>query len=139
MSQVAETTSTVGRRPSIPFEAIGGRLRKKNPTAPDKCPCCGAALDEKQVSVDLNSNTLIVAGRAIQLRPKDAEMMSVLLATYPRVATTDSLITGVWGHLEPDCARGVLRMYIFRLRKALEGTDVHISNVMDIGYRVVFS
>jgi DNA-binding response OmpR family regulator len=91
------------------------------------------------VSVDLNSNNLIVAGRATLLRPKDAELMAVLLKHHPRVATIDGLIAGIWGHNEPDSVRNVLRINIHRLRKALEGTNVHIMNVVDVGYRVVIS
>jgi DNA-binding response OmpR family regulator len=135
----AQNTMAVGRRPAIPFEAIGARVRKRDQTPPDKCPCCGAALEAVKPRVDFNSNTLLVGDKVLKLRPKEVEVMSMLIEAFPRVVTTDRLIAGAWGHREPDSAYSCLKQYMWRLRNTLEGTSLSIANVMGTGWRLVLS
>lgn len=111
----------------------------KNPLAAgatsSNCPCCGAALQNQRAIVDLNTNSFVFRGRAIRMRPREAELLSLLVARAPAIVTHDSLIAALWGQAEPGCAEKNIQVQICRLRKYLKGTGASILTTHDVGYR----
>ena len=99
------------------------------------CPCCGAALQNQRATVDLNTNSFLFRGRAIRMRPREAELLSLLVDRAPTVVPHDSLIAALWGQAEPGCAEKNIQVQICRLRKYLKGTGASIVTTHDVGYR----
>ncbi|MGJ6962114.1 BTAD domain-containing putative transcriptional regulator [Streptosporangium sp. G11] len=53
--------------------------------------------------------------------PQQRAILGVLLLREGAVASTDQLISAVWGEEPPSAAAGMVRSYISRLRRALDG------------------
>jgi DNA-binding SARP family transcriptional activator/class 3 adenylate cyclase len=63
---------------------------------------------------------LIVGGQPVELRPgKERALLALLLMNANRVVTADELIAGLWPDPPPDSALTGLRVYVYRLRRAL--------------------
>ncbi len=67
--------------------------------------------------VDLNTNTVSWAGKATKLPPLQVDLMSILVADFPRISTRDRLIERTWGGNPPNDK--TLDVHICKLRKAL--------------------
>lgn len=137
MLEVQTSPDSVGRKPSIPYEAIGWQSRRTNPTIGEGCPCCGAAMNVVKPRVDLNSNTLMSGNKTVALEPKEALLMDLLLRRAPGTVTRDSLIMYAWPDGEPEVAETGLKVRLCYLRKKAELLGVKIVNVHSVGYRVV--
>ncbi|MDP9793443.1 DNA-binding SARP family transcriptional activator [Catenuloplanes nepalensis] len=61
--------------------------------------------------------------------PQQQALLAALLIRDGRVASTDDLVTAVWGEDLPDSAVATLRTYVYRLRRLFDGTVVSIQNI----------
>jgi DNA-binding response OmpR family regulator len=100
------------------------------------CPCCGRPYD-KSLGVDLLSNRLYVAGAVVQLTPSEAELGHMLVESYPRTVSNESLIWGLYGpgeqkHKNTDA---ILKVMICKLRKKVEPAGLAIRVGQRRGYR----
>lgn len=101
------------------------------------CPCCGAALQNQRLRIDLNTNTFLYKTHSIPLRAREAELLSVLIDRSPGVVAHDTIVRCVWGQNEPGDPEKNIQVTICRLRKKLKGTGASILNVFEVGYRFV--
>jgi len=100
------------------------------------CPACGRLTDEHlPPHVDLNTGLAMVNGVFLQLKPKAAELLWLLIERNG--AGQDYLIRGLWGGREPASPVDSLRLYVVGLRKQLKPTGADIENVWGWGYRLI--
>ena len=79
--------------------------------------------------------TVTVDGNPINLRPKEAKILELLLREQGRTVSRDMLIERVWGTAFAGDARMIDR-HIASLRKALGTASQHIRAVYGKGYRL---
>ncbi|MCE5313828.1 MAG: response regulator transcription factor [Armatimonadota bacterium] len=78
-----------------------------------------------------------VAGRVVDLRPKEFSLLEILLANKGRVLDRDSLLEKVWGEDE-YIDRGTIDVHIRRLREKIEedpGSPRYVLTVRGVGYK----
>lgn len=76
-----------------------------------------------------------VAGTAIELRPREFELLVYLARHAGRVVTRDRLLADVWD-LHWDSSTKTVDMHIVALRRKL-GDSIEIVTVRGVGYRLV--
>jgi DNA-binding winged helix-turn-helix (wHTH) protein len=100
------------------------------------CPACGRLTDEHlPPHVDLDTGLAMVNGVFLQLKPRAAELLWLLIER--KGADHDYLIRGLWGGQEPASPMEVLRIHVVHLRKQLKPTGATIESVWGRGYRLI--
>jgi len=138
-------------RPSVSAELLpdGGRhLGDRVRVALRHRPADGAPVDEAvlavgDITVDVARREVTVAGRAVELTPKEFAFLALLalLARWPgRVLTHRAILDEVWGP-EYDTETQYLRVYASQLRKKLQDDPARPRLVTEpgVGYRLVDS
>lgn len=96
-------------------------------------------LSAGSLRLDIDAHVLIVAGSAVELRPKEFDLLESLMRRKGRLATRESLIDEVWGpHYFGDTK--TLDVHIKRLRQKIEtqpSEPRHIVTVRGLGYKLV--
>lgn len=107
----------------------------------------GAAADERgvvavgRVMIDLGSRSVTVAGKPIELTPREYELLKVMLSQPGRLLTRGRLLRAVWGTAYDQEAH-YLHVYVSRLRRKLFAADPSgsardlITAEPGVGYRV---
>jgi two-component system response regulator VicR len=101
------------------------------PAQPDQTVCVGA------VTLDLDQNLVTKAGQPVALRPKEFDLLAVLMSRPGHAFERGELLDAVWGVDWIGDTR-TLDVHIRRLRKALEddpSDPQYISTVRGRGYR----
>ena len=105
-----------------------------------KCPCCGSDAKTAPITVDVDDACVWLGWRArpVYMRRKQAHLVSLLVGTNGRIATTDFIIESLYdfGADEPEDARKTVQVYISQIRKILEPLGVKIAMVYGSGYRL---
>jgi DNA-binding response OmpR family regulator len=89
--------------------------------------------------IDLVRHLVIIAGRRIQLTPREFELLVCLARNIDRVVTFDQLLNEAWGYHNNDGTPAQVRLYIARLRGKLMGESKipdFILTERGIGYRL---
>ena len=89
------------------------------------------------VSMNVSRHQVEVDGKAVELRPKEFELLRVLISSRGRVLTRDRLLDLVWGEDE-YLDRGTLDVHIRWLRQKLEhepSNPRRILTVRGVGYK----
>lgn len=95
-------------------------------------------LDHGPISIDLSRHEVRIAGRLVQLTPKEFAVLQALVEAGGRVLTHGALLEGVWGKAHRDDVE-YLRVVIRALRLKLEEDPSRpqlIRNEPGIGYRL---
>lgn len=87
------------------------------------------------ILLNLTERTVTVDGCPISLRPKELEILEVLLREQGRTVSRDTLIERVWG-VEFDGDERMVDRHVAALRKALGGAAQHLKSVYGQGYRL---
>jgi DNA-binding response OmpR family regulator len=98
------------------------------------CPCCRQKIADSPLRVSLEFNTVICGNMALEIEPRQAELVYVLRKHWPRNVHNDRLISQVWGAMPVDEA--AVRTTIYQTRKALEPIGYTIRNSRKQGYRL---
>lgn len=88
------------------------------------------------LTVDPAGREAHVAGRKLDLRPKEFDLLLTLAEHQGRVLSRDQLLDLVWGYDFPGGTRTV-DAHVSHLRARLEGSDVTIETHRGIGYKLV--
>jgi DNA-binding winged helix-turn-helix (wHTH) protein len=83
--------------------------------------------------VDLNSNTVNVAGMVVQLRPTGAEILSVLARANGEVVRHDRLLSQIYGGGDGG-TMDTMHVHVFHLRRVIKKTRAEIVTVPWCGY-----
>jgi DNA-binding SARP family transcriptional activator len=81
-----------------------------------------------------------VTGERISIaRPKHRQLLATLLFSHNAVVTTDHLIGSLWEDGQPNTARGLLKTYIWGVRRLLAPRDPTVAPIETLtgGYRMV--
>jgi DNA-binding response OmpR family regulator len=91
------------------------------------------------LEIDLNGRQVFRAGRAVNLTPKEFDLLAVLVRNPGRVFGRDTLLEQVWGYDFPGDSRTV-DVHVQRLRRKLEENPHeprYLLTVHSIGYKFV--
>ena len=106
-----------------------------------RCQGGDAHLDEECVKFDnleisLQKYELKVNGKAVDIPPKELELLYFLASNYNRVFTRDQLLDKVWGFDYLGDSRTV-DVHVKRLREKLEGVSDKwvLKTVWGVGYK----
>jgi two-component system, OmpR family, KDP operon response regulator KdpE len=89
--------------------------------------------------VDLNRNLVHVAGKRVELTPREYELLRVLVVNVGKLLTQQRLIQEVWGEMPSEEALPHLRTTISSLRQKLETDPTqpsYIGTELGVGYRL---
>ncbi|MBC2580892.1 response regulator transcription factor [Clostridium sp. DJ247] len=89
----------------------------------------------EQLTVDINSYTVVYKGEEIKMPPKEFELLYYLANNKNRVFTREQLLCEVWGYDYPGDSRTV-DVHVKRLREKLQGgPNWQIETVWGVGYK----
>jgi DNA-binding response OmpR family regulator len=104
------------------------------------CPCCKQPLPKVEgVAVSLDDNVAIVGGRPIQLTPKQAEILKVLIDRAPATATREHIVYRVWGLNEREATAKNLDVQMHNLRQRICREGIRIQTIWGRGWRLVLT
>ena len=106
-------------------------LRRANGRAPARCQAFGA------IEVDLAAHRVSRAGEAVELTPKEFEILALLLRRAGEAITRDEFLDAVWGK-DVHVTHRTVDTHVSSLRRKLEDDPdrpVHIVGVRNVGYR----
>ena len=87
------------------------------------------------LTIDINSYTVIFKGQDIKVPPKEFELLHYLASNKNKVFTRENLLCEVWGYDYPGDSRTV-DVHIKRLREKLNGgMNWQIETVWGVGYK----
>lgn len=81
-----------------------------------------------------------VTGERISIaRPKHRQLLATLLLSHNAVVTTDQLLGNLWEDGQPSTARGLLKTYIWGVRRLLSPRDPAVAPIETLtgGYRML--
>ncbi len=93
------------------------------------------ALSFDQLTIDINSYTVLYKAQEIKMPPKEFELLYYLANNKNRVFTREQLLCEVWGYDYPGDSRTV-DVHVKRLREKLHGgNNWQIETVWGVGYK----
>lgn len=87
------------------------------------------------VAFDPLAGTLTAADRVIALRNRELRLLEVFFAAPGQIIPKPKLVDRLFSYDE-DVSENAIEVYVGRLRKHLEGSDVAIVTVRGLGYRL---
>ena len=103
----------------------------------DETPAADAPLRVGDLTIDSKAHTITIADHAIELSPREFDLLRALAQSAGHVLTTDELLARVWGEEfvgEPQ----VVYVHIRRLREKIEADPAHpqrVVTVRGVGYK----
>ena len=94
----------------------------------------GHRLEAGGVSVDLLSRCVYAGGVEIELRPKEFDLLALLVAEHGCVVKRETIMERVWDEHWFGSTK-TLDVHISELRKKLEGAPGRITTLRNVGYR----
>jgi two-component system response regulator RegX3 len=89
------------------------------------------------LEMDISRHVVKVNGKEVELRPKEFELLRILLANRGRVLDRSTLLQRVWGEDE-YIDQGTLDVHVRRLREKTEsdpGSPLRVLTVRGLGYK----
>jgi len=99
----------------------------------------GSRMRLGDLEIDFSAYTASRAGTALEMTPREYEILKFLWQHRNRTVSRDQLLTNVWGYDEPVSTRTVDN-FILRLRQKIEEDPAHPTHIMTIhgtGYKLV--
>ena len=87
------------------------------------------------VSFDSHSGTLMTGSRSIQLRAREIRLLEVFFRHPGQIFSKANLVDKLFP-LEVDVTENAIEVYILRLRKHIAETNVKITTVRGLGYKL---
>lgn len=95
----------------------------------------GNYIEYKDLIINLTNYSVFYKGRAVEMPPKELELLYFLASSPNQVFTREQLLDHIWGYEFAGDSRTV-DVHIKRLREKLAGTDSwEISTVWGVGYK----
>ncbi|NWJ44639.1 MAG: response regulator transcription factor [Chloroflexi bacterium] len=88
------------------------------------------------IVIDLRQHTVEIAGRNVELRAKEFELLTTFAQSPNSVFDREKLLNQVWGYEYYGDSR-TIDVHITHLREKLEGSQVKIQTVWGVGYKLV--
>jgi phosphate regulon transcriptional regulator PhoB len=94
------------------------------------------AISVGEVSLDAARHSVTVAGRPVELTPKEFDLLQTLLEAAGRVLSREHLLNRVWGYARADEIESrTVDVHIRRLRAKLGAEERRIATIKGVGYR----
>jgi phosphate regulon transcriptional regulator PhoB len=101
-----------------------------------RCDAPGRLLTVGGVSVDTARHVATVSGQAVELTPKEFDLLHALLEAAGRVLSREHLLNRVWGYAHADEIESrTVDVHIRRLRAKLGAEERRIATIKGVGYR----
>jgi two-component system, OmpR family, alkaline phosphatase synthesis response regulator PhoP len=91
-------------------------------------------VEKASVKIDLENRTVSLAGKALELTPKEFILLSIFMQSDGKVVSRDTLSAQVWEREYLSSSR-TIDIHIARLRKKLGNIGKSIKTVAKVGYR----
>lgn len=88
------------------------------------------------VILDSMTGTIQAGGRSEDLRNRELRLLEVFFASPGQIFSKSHLMDRLFSFSD-DVSENAIEVYVGRLRKKLEGSDVRIETVRGLGYRMV--
>ena len=99
-------------------------------------PDHGRVLAGGGIMLDEARHRVTVDGAAVELTPKEFDLLHALMASAGRVLSREFLLNRVWGYARADEVESrTVDVHVRRLRAKLGDAGRHIATVKSIGYR----
>lgn len=108
-------------------------LRRADRSGPDKNASTDIAIGN--LRIDLQRRVVEVAGRSVDLRMKEFDLLQTLMENKGMVFSRDRLLNVVWGYDFAGETRTV-DVHIAHLRHKLKGMEAVIETVWGVGYKL---
>ena len=89
----------------------------------------------KEAIIDFSSYTATFKGNPVDVKPKEIDILKLLLRNQNRVLSRGQIIEQLWNSLEEPPLDRVIDIYVKNLRKKL-GLDC-IVTVKNVGYKLI--
>lgn len=99
----------------------------------------GAALEFEGLEIDMQRRTVAVAGRPVELTPREFDLLAFLASNAPQVFTRADLLQKVWSSSPEWQDPATVTVHIRRLRQKLEQDPQNprwLTTVWGVGYRL---
>lgn len=119
--------------PSVVLARIKAHLRRASTFEQAK----ELNFDDGALIIDFQGHEVTINGVAVELTPREFQLLSVLARNAGRVLTTNELVQSAWG-MDRMLSRDNIKPYIHYLRKKIENDPADpdwIQTVRGIGYR----
>lgn len=93
-------------------------------------------LDVGDISIDPARHEVRLAGKPVQLRAKEFDLLVALAQEHGRVLTREALLSRVWGYEFLGDSR-TIDVHVTWLRDKLSGSTAQIQTVRGLGYKLV--
>ncbi|MFC0336147.1 two-component system, OmpR family, response regulator TctD [Kushneria avicenniae] len=111
------------------FEArVRALLRRARPTAPD-------TIRLGQLALHVSTQRLELKGTALALPTREQRLLACLLRRSEQIISRAELMADTFGDDETP-GDNALEVYVHRLRRRLDGSDLRIRTVRGMGYRL---
>ena len=105
-------------------------LRRSRPDRPPRVLAVGP------VTLDPERHRVTLGGRALQLTPKEFDLLHALLQAAGRVLSREHLLNRVWGYARADEIESrTVDVHVRRLRAKLGDAGSRIATIKSVGYR----
>jgi len=105
-------------------------LRRSRPSQPTRVLAVGP------VTLDPERHTVTLGGKALQLTPKEFDLLQALLEAAGRVLSREYLLNHVWGYARADEIESrTVDVHVRRLRAKLGDAGSRIATIKSVGYR----
>jgi phosphate regulon transcriptional regulator PhoB len=105
-------------------------LRRARPSQPTRMLTVGP------VTLDPERHTVTLDGKALQLTPKEFDLLQALLEAAGRVLSREYLLNHVWGYARADEIESrTVDVHVRRLRAKLGDAGNRIATIKSVGYR----
>jgi len=105
-------------------------LRRSRPDHPPRVLAVGP------VTLDPERHRVTLGGRALQLTPKEFDLLQALLEAAGRVLSREYLLNHVWGYARADEIESrTVDVHVRRLRAKLGDAGSRIATIKSVGYR----
>ncbi len=125
-------------KPFSPRELVA-RTRAVLRRNPEETAGAGATIDAGPLRLDLEKYEVTMRGQAVDLTPREFELLHYLLKHADRVVSRDQLLDRVWGYEYAGDTR-LVDVHISHLRDKIEvdpKSPRHIKTVRGVGYKFV--
>lgn len=96
----------------------------------------GGPVAAGQLEVDLDCHEVRIAGRPVELTPKEFEMLSILIEADGKVVSRDDFLEKLWGaEKDMEISTRTVDQHIARLRRELKAEGRRIATVQGFGYK----
>ncbi len=120
--------------PGVLLARARAALRRAQPAAPEPSP---DVFEDGFLAIDLANRRIAVQGEAVDLTPKEHDLLADLFRNMGRVRTFKQILESVWGAAYQDSPEYV-HVYVSHLRRKIEPKPKdpqYIATIHGVGYR----